>query len=272
MKELLEVKVTENLEPVVSGRMLHEFLEIATPYKKWFDRMLKYGFIENVDFATVGQKCPIANNGYQEITDHAIKLDMAKELSMIQRSEKGRQARKYFIQIEKDWNSPEKVMARALKIANNTINKLSSDNERLTEINTVQEQKIAEMKPKARYYDTVLNCKDLISATVIAKDYGWTAKELNMLLSKLKVQYKQGNIWLLYQKYVEKGYTSTRTYNYSDKNGKEHMKVHTYWTQKGRLFIYHLLKNKGYLPLIERDGKLNKKGVKKFKKRTRRIG
>ena len=270
MKELLEVKVTENLEPVVSGRELHKTLEVETRYNDWFKRMCEYDFKEGKDFYSFLSKT--SKIGDRPAIDHQLTISMAKELCILQRSLKGKQFKQYFIQIEEAWNSPEKVMARALKIANNTINKLSSDNERLTEINTVQEQKIAEMKPKARYYDTVLNCKDLISATVIAKDYGWTAKELNMLLSKLKVQYKQGDIWLLYQKYAEKGYTSTRTYNYSDKDGNEHMKVHTYWTQKGRLFLYDLLKNKGYLPLIEREGKLNKKAAKRFRKRARRIG
>lgn len=265
MKELLVVKVNEKQEPVISGRMLHEFLEILTPYKKWFDRMLEYGFIENQDYAEVLDKnVQKSEIGGRPAIDHAIKLDMAKELSMIQRSEKGRQARKYFIQIEKDWNSPEKIMARALKIANNTINQLSFDNERLTKINTIQKRQIMEMKPKASYYDLILNCEDLLSTTVIAKDYGWTAKDLNKYLSKAKIQFKQGGIWLLYQKYAKKGYTSTRTYNYSDKDGTEHMKVHTYWTQKGRLFIYHLLKNKGVLPLMERR---NRRTPKRFKKR-----
>lgn len=129
----------------------------------------------------------------------------------------------------------------------------------------IKNQQIMELKPKASYYDLILNCKDLISTTVIAKDYGWTAKDLNLYLSKAKVQFKQGGIWLLYQKYAKKGYTSTKTYNYSSKDGTEHMKVHTYWTQKGRLFIYHLLKNKGVLPLIERR---NRRTPKRFKKRV----
>ncbi len=126
----------------------------------------------------------------------------------------------------------------------------------------IKNQQIMEMEQKASYYDLVLNCKDLLSTTVIAKDYGWTAKDLNKYLSKAKVQFKQGGVWLLYQKYAKKGYTSTRTYNYSDKDGTEHMKVHTYWTQKGRLFIYDLLKNKGILPLMERG---SRRAPKRFK-------
>lgn len=100
MYELLNIEVKDGKQ-LVSGRELHEFLEIGTPYHKWMPRMLEYGFIEGQDFVTVGQKCPIANGGYQEKTDHALTLDMAKELSMIQRNEKGKLARQYFIRCEK---------------------------------------------------------------------------------------------------------------------------------------------------------------------------
>lgn len=155
MQELLKIEINENQEPVISGRMLHEFLDIATPYKKWFDRMVEYGFVENQDFVTVGQKCPIANGGYQDKTDHAIKIDMAKELSMIQRNEKGKQARQYFLRVEKEWNSPEKVMARALVLANKKIETLAIENE--------------EMKPKAIFADAVTTSKTSILIGELAK-------------------------------------------------------------------------------------------------------
>lgn len=116
---------------------------------------------------------------------------------------------------------------------------------------SVQNQQIAELQPKASYYDLVLNCKDLLSVSEIAKDYGKSAKWLNAKLHELKVQFKQGDIWLLYQKYAEKGYTSTKTQSYNGKDGAIHSKVHTYWTQKGRLFLYVLLKEHGILPVIE---------------------
>lgn len=124
----------------------------------------------------------------------------------------------------------------------------------LTETVAIQQQQILELKPKASYYDVVLNCKDLLSTTEIAKDYGKSARWLNELLHELKVQFKQGNkIWLLYQKYANKGYTSTKTQTYNGNDGEVHTKVHTYWTQKGRLFIYGLLKAKDILPLIEQE-------------------
>ena len=120
--------------------------------------------------------------------------------------------------------------------------------------NAVQKQQLLEMKPKVSYYDVVINSPDLISITEIAKDYGWSAKRMNSVLNEKEIQYKQGNhIWILYQKYAEQGLTSTKTHAYLAGDGNTHTKVHTYWTQKGRLFIYDLLKKDGILPLIEKE-------------------
>lgn len=125
---------------------------------------------------------------------------------------------------------------------------------RLSETIAVQEQQISELKPKASYYDVVLNCKDLVSVTEIAKDYGKSGKWLNEKLHELGIQFKQGGkIWLLYQKYAEKGYTSTKTQTYNGTDGEIHTKEHTYWTQKGRLFIYDKLKAENILPVMEKS-------------------
>lgn len=127
-------------------------------------------------------------------------------------------------------------------------------NQRLTAENAMQTQQIAEMKPKVSYYDIVLQCKTLIKTSAIAKDYGMAAKEFNKLLRKLGVQYKQGDIWLLYSKYQNEGYTCTKTNTYNNGvTGEIGAKPWMYWTQKGRLFLYDLLKQNGILPLIERD-------------------
>lgn len=124
----------------------------------------------------------------------------------------------------------------------------------LMETVAVQNQQIVEMKPKASYYDVVLNCKDLVAISVIAKDYGWSANRMNQYLHEKGVQYKQGNkIWLLYQKYAEMGYTNTKTHSYPGSDGSMHTAVHTYWTQAGRLFIYGLLKADGILPTMEQE-------------------
>ena len=128
-------------------------------------------------------------------------------------------------------------------------------NKKLTATVGIQKQQIAEMEPKASYYDVVLNCKDAVAITTIAKDYGKSGRWLNEYLHGQGVQFKQGKIWLLYQKYAQHGYTVTKTHSYPGSNGQMHSKVHTYWTQKGRLFIYELLKNHSILPLIEQEVK-----------------
>lgn len=116
----------------------------------------------------------------------------------------------------------------------------------------MKDQQIAELQPKASYYDVVLACKYLISISAIAKDYGKSAIWLNNYLHEKGVEYKQGKLWLLYQKYAEMGYTNTKTHTYIGADGTQHSKVHTYWTQKGRLFIYSLLKVDGILPVVEK--------------------
>ena len=247
MNELIEIKVNENQEPIVSGRMLHEFLEVKSPYTQWFERMKEYGFAENEDFVPHSQKCESGGaSGIKVIQDHAIKLDMAKEIAMIQRTDKGKQARQYFIQVEKDYNSPEKIMARALQIAQQELSTLRLENK-------VQSQQIAELAPKATYYDLVLQCNSLLSVTEIAKDYGMSATKFNKVLKGLGVQYKQSGVWFLYAKYQDKGYTSTKTQNYNRPDGSQGSKVHTYWTQKGRLFLYDLLKKADIMPMVEKE-------------------
>lgn len=105
--ELIKIKTNENGEQLVSGRELHEFLEVTTPYTQWFDRMKEYGFTENVDFIGLSQKSEKPQGGRPTI-DHAMTLDMAKEISMIQRTEKGKQARQYFIDVEKQYKETQK--------------------------------------------------------------------------------------------------------------------------------------------------------------------
>ena len=119
--------------------------------------------------------------------------------------------------------------------------------------NAVQTQQIAELQPKASYYDVVLNCKDLLSVSKIAKDFGKSGRWLNEFLHEKGIQFKQGSVWLLYQKYAAEGYTQTKTDPYTGSDGMIHSKVRTCWTQKGRLFIYDLLKSNGILPTIERE-------------------
>lgn len=246
--ELIKV-VYNNDRPTVSGRELHAALEVKTEYPKWLARMCEYGFIDNVDFNSVIFDDVRLEGGREvkrQLTDHQLTIDMAKEIAMLQRTEKGKQVRQYFLEVERRFNSPEYIMKRALQIADEKVKALE------TTVN-VQTQQIAELKPKASYYDLILNCKDLLSTTQIAKDYGKSAKWLNQFLKDKGIQFRQGKVWLLYQKYAEYGYTSTKTHVHNGSDGTQHATISTYWTQKGRLFIYGLLKNNGILPLIERE-------------------
>lgn len=146
-------------------------------------------------------------------------------------------------------NNPDMLIAALTQL------KEERENARLLqETIAIQNQQIVEMKPKASYYDVVLNCKDLVAISIIAKDYGWTANYMNQYLHEKGIQFKQGKkIWLLYKEYAEMGLTSTKTHTYGGSDGSTHSKPHTYWTQKGRLFIYDLLKKDGILPMIEKE-------------------
>lgn len=171
---------------------------------------------------------------------------------MIQRSEIGKRCREYFLEIEKKWNSPEAVLARALLLANQQLQIAKGENTKLLETNSEQAEQIESMQPKVTYYDLVLNAEGIMPITTIAKDYGKSGRWLNSWLHEQGVQYKLGDVWLLYQKYADKELVKSKTYTVTDEKGNSLAKPHTCWTQKGRLFIYELLKENGILPLIER--------------------
>lgn len=246
MNELIQTQNNESGDIIVSGRELHEFLGVESKYVDWLNRMKEYGFDESVDYIPtieVAQKKEGSRLVNREITDHHLKLNMAKEISMIQRTAKGKQARQYFLKLEENWNSPEMVLKRAHDYLTAQVAKLQTNNLML-------EQRVSEFEPKASYYDTVLQNKSTLSISKIAKDYGFSGIKLNKLLNELGVQFKQGDMWLLYQKHADKGYTQSKTHVID----AEKSKLHTQWTQPGRLFIYDLLKNeKGILPIIEQD-------------------
>lgn len=163
MNELIKVNY-ENDRPTVLARDLHEFLEVQTPYHKWFPRMCEYGFSENIDYMMM-DKNVLRSDGTkmpQVQHDAQLTIEMAKEICMLQRNERGKQARQYFIQLEKDWNSPELVMARALKMANSRIGSLE---ERTIHL----EQKIEKDKPKVLFSDAVSTSQNTILIGDLAK-------------------------------------------------------------------------------------------------------
>lgn len=156
--------------------------------------------------------------------------------------------------------SEDELLEKALMVATRRLaereKKLSAATDeikRLNEENKIQAQQIQEMTPKTTYYDIVLNCVNPIPTKVISKDYGWSAQQLNKYLHDKHVQYKTGDIWLLYQEHANKGYTKTKTSYHVNSIGQYVADVYTYWTQAGRLFIYDLLKADGILPIIENE-------------------
>ena len=160
MENLIPVNY-DSEQPTVSARDLHEGLGINTDFRKWFPRMTEYGFTENVDWKRVYQKCPTLG-GAQNMVDYQISTDMAKQICMIQRSEKGRLYRQYFLDLEKAWNTPEQVFARALKMADKTIESLKADNAVLLE-------SVERMRPKEVFADAVSASQTSILIGELAK-------------------------------------------------------------------------------------------------------
>lgn len=164
MNELIKIEINENNEQIVSGRELHKFLGVGTEYMKWFSRMCDYGFVENVDFAVIVKNVEdvTAFGGVRKITDHSLKIPMAKELCMLQRSEKGKQARQYFIKCEEAWNSPEMILSRANQIQSKMI-------ENYTQKISTLEFTIQQQAPKVLFADAVATSDTSILIGDLAK-------------------------------------------------------------------------------------------------------
>jgi len=162
MNNLIRIEVNDKMQQMVSGRELHEFLEVGARYNDWFPRMVEYGFVEGIDFYSILSE----STGGRPSTDHQLMIETAKEISMIQRNEKGQQARRYFLRIEKAWNDPEMVMARSLQFANQKlisfeerINRLTSERNELKSEVHYKSEVIAGLLPAMDIYQkrTVLN-------------------------------------------------------------------------------------------------------------------
>ena len=248
MNELIRVSYDDG-RPTVSARELHEFLGVKTAYKDWFPRMCEYGFTEGQDFCSFLSE----STGGRPAQDAQLTIEMAKELCMLQRNERGKQARQYFIQLEKDWNSPEKVMARALRIADRKLRLLEGENAQ-------QKKLIEKLEPAADYASRCLMASNGITTTSVAKNYGMSAKRFNQLLHGLGIQYKVGKQWVLYSDYQNKGYTVTRRTPILRSNGETEVVNETLWTTKGVAFLDKTLQERAILRRVSNKTVLFKCG------------
>lgn len=147
----------------------------------------------------------------------------------------------------------EEFLAQAYMMSQNILKEREARIANLNKQVEEQTKQIEIMEPKATYYDKVLNSKSLVSVTEIAKDYGFGAVTLNKILNQKRVQYKVNGTWVLYEKYQNKGYVGTKTASFSSSDRYDCSRESTYWTQKGRMFIYNLLKKDGMIPVMERE-------------------
>ena len=215
MNELLKINTTDSERITVSARELYQFLEATERFNSWFERMTQYGLVENTDYTTVKKLTEVPNNGgiqIRELDDYQLTIDTAKQIAMLQRNEKGTQARKYFIQVENAWNSPERVMARALEIAHKTIATLELENN--------------EMKPKALFADAVASSKTSILIGQLAKILTQNGYQIgqNRLFEKLRnegfLSSRKGADWNMpQQRFVEQGLFEIKESTHIDGNG-----------------------------------------------------
>lgn len=242
-QELIKVTTADEGAQVVSARDLYTTLEVKSTYRfsKWFENNAKQ-LIEGEDYRGVTTVTPQnQHGGDQAINDYVLTLDSAKQLAMMSGTEKGKEVRMYFIQVEKQFNSKEMVMARALQYSQQQM--LAYD-ETIKSLNQV----IEIQAPKVDYYEAVIASDNTLTATQIATDYGMSTIKFNKLLHKIGIQYKVNGQWVLYSGLTDKGYTesATGTTEYGSAWAV------TKWTQKGKEFLYNTLKEQGIY--TSRDG------------------
>lgn len=205
----------------ISARELHEKLNVRSKYADWFKNIVAYGFIEGTDFNTVSKNL---ENGGRTI-EHYISMDMAKQICMIQRTPKGKEIRQYLIDLEKAWNTPEQIMARALTIAQQTI-------ERRNFVIKMLEKDTERMRPKEEFYDAVAGSKTAIEMAAVAKVLNFNGVGRNKLFEILRDERILQSDNIPYQKYIDNGWFRTIEQKYS-KDGETYINIKTLVYQKG---------------------------------------
>lgn len=243
MNELIQIEVKDGKQ-LVNGRELHKFLEVGTRYDVWINRIIeKYNFIENKDFIVVDQKRSSNEiKGYTEFEDHLMTIAMAKEVAMVSNTERGKEARQYFIKCEEAWNSPEMILARANQIQARMIEDYSKQI-------TLLENKIVEQQPKVNFYDIVTQSETHLDFEQVSKLLNYKNVGRNTLFKILR----DNNILTMknfpYQKYVELEYFKLVEGNYI-RNGEIEVYLKTVVSQKGIEFIDKLLSDLGYIKKV----------------------
>lgn len=235
MKGLINI-TNKDGQQVVSARELYTYLGVSEKFTDWSKRMFEYGFEQEKDFIRIIGK----STGGRPKTDYALTLDTAKEISMLQRSEKGKQARRYFIECEKNLRDGIIKLPTPVELAKMLIES-EEQKERLQIESELKDKVIQEQAPKVAYHDRVLTSKSTYTTNQIAKELGYSARSLNKILHDMRVQYKQHGTWLLYQKHQNKKYTKTNTYTFKGSVGEERTSMSTVWTETGREFIHELM-------------------------------
>ena len=264
--KLNEQNINNEMIKTVNARDLYEFLEVKSKFADWIkNRITTCGFLENQDYVIVSKNLEsIDKNGNKKVSvalDYFITIDTAKHLAMLERNDRGFQVRQYFIECEKvarNVSLKDSLLLGIFKAEGDipkaqAINAYETQYVRPLELKVI-EQAVAleETKPKITYHDVVLSCPDLLTITQISQDYSISNQKLNKILADKGVQYKDKNgMWCIYAKYGMNQYAQTHTHTYKDKKGNYHSKLYLKWTQKGRLFIYELLKEEGILPNCE---------------------
>ena len=235
MNELIPINY-EGEQPTVSARELYTGLEITDRFSRWFERMSTYGFSEGNDFTSVKSSTLVNNGAEREITDYRVSIDMAKQICMIQRSEKGRQYRQYFLDLEKAWNTPEQIFARALKMADQTIAKLKDTNKSLVE-------KIEADRPKTIFADAVSTSHTSILIGDLAKLICQNGVQTGQ---KRLFQWMRENGYLMksgasynmpMQRYIEHGLFEVKESSVQNPDGSVRVTRTTKVTGKGQLYF-----------------------------------
>lgn len=236
MNEIIKVNY-ENEQPTLSARELHKALGIEKRFSAWFETNSQ-GFVEGEDYSNPYLKVRVQNEGnrevQREVEDYDLSVDMAKHICLMSRTEKGKQCRQYLIDLERAWNTPEQVMARALEIAHKTIDKMKNQNALLIAENQ-------RMKPKEEFFDLVSGSKDAIEIGKVAKVLNYPGIGRNKLFEILRDKGILMKDNVPYQKYIDNGCFRTIEQKFSTPEGEIRISIKTLVYQKGVDYIRKIL-------------------------------